>query len=55
MERSLIPREEYKELIRAVPPLPGTKPDGVIVTDMMQKLGFNQPTYDADQSISRDS
>ena len=33
---------------RAVPPLPGTKPDGVIVTDMMQKLGFDQPTYDAD-------
>jgi formate dehydrogenase major subunit len=36
---------------RAVPPLPGTKPDGVIVTDMMQKLGFNQPTYDADQVL----
>jgi len=37
---------------RAVPPLPGTKPDGVIVTDMMQKLGFNQPTYDADQVLA---
>ena len=32
----------------AVPPLPGTKPDGLIVTDMMQKLGFDQPSYDAD-------
>ena len=37
---------------RAVPPLPGTKPDGVIVTDMMQKLGFDQPTYDADQMLA---
>ena len=27
---------------RAVPPLPGTKPDGLIVTEMMQKLGFDQ-------------
>ena len=36
---------------RAVPPLPGTKPDGVIVTDMMQKLGFDQPTYDADKML----
>ena len=32
----------------AVPPLPGTKPDGLIVTDMMQKFGFDQPSYDAD-------
>ena len=24
----------------------------VIVTDMMQKLGFDQPTYDADQVLS---
>jgi formate dehydrogenase major subunit len=37
---------------RAVPPLPGTKPDGVIVTDMMQKLGFDQPTYDADKMLA---
>ena len=37
---------------KAVPPLPGTKPDGVIVTDMMQKLGFDQPTYDADQVLA---
>jgi predicted molibdopterin-dependent oxidoreductase YjgC len=33
-------------------PLPGTKPDGVIVTEMMQKLGFDQPTYDADQVLA---
>ena len=38
---------------RAVPPLPGTKPDGVIVTDMMQKLGFDQPDYDADQVLAQ--
>ena len=37
---------------RAVPPLPGTKPDGVIVTDMMQKLGFDQASYDADQVLA---
>jgi formate dehydrogenase major subunit len=37
---------------RAVEPLPGTKPDGVIVTEMMQKLGYNQPIYDADQVLA---
>ena len=37
---------------RAAEPLTGTKPDGVIVTDMMQKLGFNQPDYDADQVLA---
>ena len=37
---------------RAVPPLPGTKPDGLIVTEMMQKLGFDQPSYDADQVLA---
>ena len=37
---------------RAAEPLPGTKPDGVIVTDMMQKLGYDQPTYDADQVLA---
>jgi len=37
---------------RAAEPLPGTKPDGVIVTDMMQKLGFNQATYDADEVLA---
>ena len=36
---------------RAAPPLPGTKPDGVIVAEMMQKLGFNQASYDADQVL----
>ncbi len=37
---------------KAVDPLPGTKPDGVIVTDMMQKLGFKQPDYNADQVLA---
>ena len=37
---------------KAAEPLPGTKPDGVIVTEMMQKLGFDQPTYDADQVLA---
>ncbi|MDC3145445.1 formate dehydrogenase subunit alpha [Candidatus Pelagibacter sp.] len=36
---------------KAAEPLPGTKPDGVIVTEMMQKLGYDQPTYDADQVL----
>ena len=36
---------------QAAPPLPGTKPDGVIVAEMMQKFGFNQPAYDADQVL----
>jgi len=36
---------------RAAPPLPGTKTDAVIVTQMMQKLGFDQPNYDADQVL----
>jgi len=37
---------------KAAEPLPGTKPDGVIVTDMMKKLGYDQPTYDADQVLA---
>ncbi len=37
---------------RAAKPLPGTKPDGVIVTDMMQKLGYDQKTYDADEVLA---
>ena len=37
---------------KAVEPLPGTKPDGVIVTDMDEKLGFNQPDYDADEVLA---
>ena len=27
---------------KAAEPLPGTKPDGLIVTEMMQKLGYDQ-------------
>ena len=30
----------------AVEPLPGTKPDGQIITEVMQHLGFDQPDYD---------
>ena len=37
---------------KAAEPLPGTKPDGVIVTEMMQKLGYDQPIYDADQVLA---
>jgi len=37
---------------KAAEPLLGTKPDGVIVTEMMQKLGYDQPTYDADQVLA---
>jgi formate dehydrogenase major subunit len=37
---------------RATKPLPGTKPDGVIVTDMMQKLGYGQKSYDADEVLA---
>ena len=33
-------------------PFPGSKPDGVIVTEMMQRLGYKQPTYDADQVLA---
>ena len=36
----------------AVEPLPGTKPDGIIVTEMMQKLGYNQKIYDADEVLT---
>jgi len=37
---------------RAAEPLSGTKPDGIIVTEMMQKLGFNQKIYDADEVLA---
>jgi len=37
---------------KAAEPFPGTKPDGVIVTEMMQKLGYDQPVYDADQVLA---
>ena len=41
-----------QRVYKAAEPLPGTKPDGVIVTEMMQKLGYDQPTYDADQVLA---
>ena len=31
---------------RVVEPLPGTKPDGQIIAEMMNHLGFSQPDYD---------
>lgn len=31
----------------AVPPLPGTKVDGQIIVDMMNRMGYQQPDYDA--------
>jgi len=37
---------------KAAEPLPGTKPDGLIVTDMMQKLGYDQKSYDADEVLA---
>jgi len=37
---------------KAVEPLPGTKPDGLIVTEMMQKLGYDQKLYDADEVLA---
>lgn len=41
---------------KVVDPLPGTKPDGQIITDMMNKMGYPQPDYDPAvvlQEISR--
>lgn len=32
---------------RVVEPLPGTKPDGQIVTEIMNRMGYSQPPYDA--------
>lgn len=29
-----------------VPPYPGTKPDGLIMTDIMNRMGYTQPDYD---------
>jgi len=37
---------------KAAEPLPGTKPDGLIVTEMMQKLGYDQKLYDADEVLA---
>mgnify|MGYP003343908280 CR=1 FL=1 len=31
---------------RVVEPLEGTKPDGQIITEIMQQMGFKQPDYD---------
>ncbi len=33
-------------------PLAGCKPDGIIITEMMQRLGYKQPIYDADQVLA---
>jgi formate dehydrogenase major subunit len=41
---------------KVVEPLPGTKPDGQIIVDIMNRMGFSQPDYDADtvlQEISQ--
>lgn len=35
----------------AVEPLPGTKPDGQIIAEVMQHMGFDQPDYDPDQVL----
>lgn len=32
-------------------PLPGTKPDGQIVVDMMNRMGFPQPAYDPEVAL----
>ena len=32
---------------RVVEPLPGTKPDGQIIIDIMNRMGYNQPDYTA--------
>ncbi|MCO6477476.1 MAG: formate dehydrogenase subunit alpha [Phaeodactylibacter sp.] len=31
---------------RVIEPLPGTRPDGVIVTEIMNRMGYAQPDYD---------
>lgn len=39
-----------------IPPLPGTKPDGQIIAEMMNRMGFPQPPYTAEgvlEEISR--
>lgn len=36
----------------AVDPLPGTKPDGQIISEVMQRMGFDQPDYDADKVLA---
>lgn len=32
---------------RVIDPLPGTRPDGQIVVDIMNRMGYSQPDYDA--------
>jgi len=32
-------------------PLSGSKPDGIIITEMMQRLGYKQSLYDADEVL----
>ena len=33
-------------------PLSGSKPDGIIITEMMQRLGYKQSLYDADEVLA---
>ena len=33
-------------------PLSGSKPDGIIITDMMQRLGYKQSLYDVDEVLA---
>ena len=35
----------------AVDPIEGTKPDGQIIVDMMNKMGYSQPDYDAAEML----
>ena len=35
----------------AVEPIEGTKPDGQIIVDMMNKMGYSQPDYDAAEML----
>ena len=37
--------------IAVVPPLPGTKPDGQIIVDIMNRMGYAQPDYDPDTML----
>jgi len=34
-----------------IPPLPGTKPDGQIISEMMNRMGFPQPQYSAESVL----
>jgi len=37
---------------RVVEPLPGTRPDGQIIVDIMNRMGYPQPDYDATQVLA---